>query len=180
MKPLIYYNKLETALKNAGNLEEVQVAWNCEPKMRFKHDRELVREELKPLYDSKVARFSVPANSFPGQMYVFQIAAWFRRKEPSIMREFEGVVVAETPKAYLIHGRYMVSPTGTCRHCGREITHPVSMKYGLGSTCGAHMGIDPAGESVESIRRRLQVESEFEQWIPKAAVEDKTIQEQEA
>ncbi len=174
MQALEYYNRLESALRNATGVVELQTVWNFSPELEFSQDEALVKAELEALYQRKMSQYShkeAPSEDFSGEMYQFTIKAWFAKQE-GIIRTFEGVILRQTAKAVLVRGRVMSSPSSRCRCCGREINHPVSVKYGLGIICGQHYGVDPSGESVESIRRRLSTETVFEKWMPKAVIKE--------
>ncbi len=171
MEALEYYNRLETGLKNSNSIQDLQAIWSFNPGLRYQEDVALVKAELQALYENKVSQFGEPDTGldFSGELQQFRIKPWFA-KDNNIFPVFEGKVIRETQKAVLVRGRAMTTPSSRCRHCNREIAHPVSIKYGLGIICGEHYGVDPSGESVESIRARLAVETAFEKWMPKAVV----------
>ncbi len=79
------------------------------------------------------------------------------------------------------NGIYMVlkgkpEPSEVCLHCGRELTHPVSVLYGIGPTCGKHFHINPLeseealSEAIEEIRSKLS-DVVWEGWLPKAYID---------
>jgi hypothetical protein len=86
-----------------------------------------------------------------------------------VLEETKGMVKME------LWGKPM--PSSTCCACGRQLTHPVSLHYGIGPECGQHFHINPY-ETEE------QLEAEYEQlkqkmadikwtgWIIKSAIED--------
>lgn len=83
----------------------------------------------------------------------------------------------QTAKAVLVKLQGTPSPKGECMHCGKEITHPVSLHFGLGSTCilrypELFQTIDK--ENIEASYERLKAEMSkitWEGWIPKAHFE---------
>jgi hypothetical protein len=97
------------------------------------------------------------------------IKQWFARKIGT-PRELQVTIKHETEKAYLIKGHALATPTSTCRHCGRRLTHPVSVLYGIGPECGKHYHIPQHPEDVEAIRKMIE-QIEYEGWIPKSAME---------
>lgn len=79
----------------------------------------------------------------------------------------------ETQKAYHVTLRGTAKPSSTCLHCGRRITHPVSLLYGIGPVCGGHFHVDPTNQAQENYRRLQQALSQvtWEGWLPKAHVQ---------
>jgi hypothetical protein len=98
----------------------------------------------------------------------------FNNGKPLPMRTMVGRIVKESARMYYIevHGR--PEPSSTCLHCGRRLTHPVSLLYGIGPVCGQHFHISPIGEDeldryMEEIRSKL-AEVKWSGWVPKAHV----------
>jgi Family of unknown function (DUF6011) len=94
---------------------------------------------------------------------------------PMPARIMYGFVEAETPKAYKIDVRMKPNPTSTCMRCGRELTHPVSLMFGLGPECSGMYYDHPFTEeyvenNFEEIRQKL-AEVKWSGWIPKSGLE---------
>jgi hypothetical protein len=107
-----------------------------------------------------------------------KVRQWLTRKDdnPVPMRIMTGEVVRETQKAMLVKLNGFLRPSGTCLHCGRRLTNPVSLLYGIGPICGEHFNINPlsSAEELHSIYEemaRLMGEVKWEGWIPKSQVE---------
>lgn len=110
--------------------------------------------------------------------YLIKVRQWLTKKDnnPIPMRTMEGVVLQETQKAYKVRLNGHLRPSSNCNHCGRRITHPVSLLYGLGSTCGQHFHINPLGSEEELKRNYEQMKKKMEKitwegWIPKSQIE---------
>jgi hypothetical protein len=91
------------------------------------------------------------------------------------LRTMEGVIVAESEKAYKVVLRGAPIPSSTCSRCGRKITNPVSLLIGMGWDCGEHYGVSPVPEEqLEKFMADIRVKLSkltFEGWIPKSQVE---------
>lgn len=110
-------------------------------------------------------------------MYKITVRAWMTKKEenPLPMRTMVGIIERETTKAYYmkLHGK--PEPSSKCLHCGRKITHPVSLAIGIGPICGGHYHINPYDTQeeleahIEEIKSKLKSVT-WEGWIPKSQI----------
>lgn len=97
-----------------------------------------------------------------------------REQQPVPMRTMVGYVREERPRSlYLVlHGQ--PAPSDECLHCGRTLTHPVSLYYGIGPICGGHMHVPHVTEETvlaryEEIRAALAA-VRWEGWLPRSGV----------
>jgi SWI/SNF-related matrix-associated actin-dependent regulator of chromatin subfamily A-like protein 1 len=112
--------------------------------------------------DSKVLLFQVT----PGA------ARW-----KNIPLYFVATILAETNKAYFLHGHGTLETAkkGICCQCGRELTHPVSVELGIGPECGKHYWNWDAvgGYTKENIARLMKTVREgivIDCWMPKGLI----------
>lgn len=114
-------------------------------------------------------RFTVKAYMTKPATLEFDFMAKWNDNNPMPMRIMEGVRVKETPgMVYLkLHG--LAKPTITCYCCGKELTNPISRKYGVGPICLSKMGIDLDIEDVENIKEQL-VNIEWSGWCIRSAI----------
>ena len=94
---------------------------------------------------------------------------------PVPMRTMHGKILDESPKMYQVELEGRPEPSSECLHCGRTLTHPVSVLYGVGPECGKHYYITSMTEAelkanMEDIRAKL-AEVKWTGWIPKSSVE---------
>ena len=108
---------------------------------------------------------------------VVEVRQWLTRKDenPVPCRKMKGEIVRETAKAYLVKLHGFLAPSSTCLHCGRELTHPVSLLYGIGPVCGGHFHINPLRSEEELQVRYEQMARQmasvtWEGWLPKGHV----------
>lgn len=167
MHTLEVYNKAEEMLLGARSLQELmEVAeWLNRHFEENPTDQELIRDDLSKIFIRRKRELTPPAER-QARIYIKQ---WFARKIGT-PRELQVTIKHETERAYLIKGYALATPTNTCRHCGRRLTHPVSVLYGIGPECGKHYHIPQHPEDVEAIRKMIE-QIEYEGWIPKSAVE---------
>ena len=99
-----------------------------------------------------------------------KIPLWLAQAKGLRFTEVEGEVVALTAKALRVRGHAAVTPSSTCRRCGREITNPVSVLIGFGPYCSEEMGIprDWAEAEVDRIREMLKQVTQVEEWFPRS------------
>jgi hypothetical protein len=107
-----------------------------------------------------------------------KVRQWLTKTEnnPLPMRVMEGEVKRETAKAILVKLNGFLAPSSVCNHCGRTLTHPVSLLYGIGPVCGGHFHINPLSSeeelkaSYEDMKRKMENVT-WEGWLPKSSVE---------
>lgn len=91
---------------------------------------------------------------------------------PMPMRIMQGTVEKETRGMVYMKLHGMARPTITCFCCGKELTNPISRKYGIGPICLGKMGIARDIDDVEGISEEL-VNISWEGWIIKSAITEK-------
>lgn len=96
------------------------------------------------------------------------IKPWLARKH-HIPREIDVVVLQETNKAVLVRCKVPARETSTCLMCGRPISHPVSVFYGIGPICGNHFHLPRNPTDAEEMKRIL-AEIVWEMWLPKSQI----------
>jgi hypothetical protein len=84
-------------------------------------------------------------------------------------------VVRESAKAIFVKLQGYLEPSSTCLHCGRSLTHPVSLLYGIGPVCGGHFHINPCASEEELERRYEEMKRQmasvtWEGWLPKGHI----------
>lgn len=88
-----------------------------------------------------------------------------------------GTIEKETRGMYYmkLHGR--AEKTSVCICCGRKLTHPVSMLYGLGPECGSHAYINPFDSEeelmscIDEVYQKIS-DVKWEGWIIKSAIKE--------
>jgi hypothetical protein len=108
-----------------------------------------------------------------------KVKQWMTRvdKNPVPCREMAGEIVRETAKAVLVKLHGLLQPSDTCLHCGRELTHPVSLLYGIGPVCGKHFHINPLSSEAELMEKYEEMKAKmaavkWEGWLPKSSIEE--------
>jgi hypothetical protein len=114
----------------------------------------------------------------------FEFKPWMTKKNdfhngtnkgvPVPLRVMFGNIVRQTDKAYYIEVCGKPEPTSICMNCGRELTHKVSMFYGLGPDCGKHFYISMVSEDaiedyLDEVRKLLSNVT-WRGIVPKTAV----------
>lgn len=110
------------------------------------------------------------------------VRQWLTKAEyganPVPLRTMKVVEVKrQTAKAVLVKLQGTPSPSGNCVHCGREITHPTSLHFGIGSTCIqkypellAAVNENDIKQSYENLKLAM-AKITWEGWLPKAHFE---------
>ena len=86
-----------------------------------------------------------------------------------------GIIEKETRGMYYmkLHGK--AEKTSICMCCGRRLTHPVSMLYGLGPECGQHAYINPfesedeLNEHLDEVYQKIS-DVKWEGWVIKSSI----------
>lgn len=107
-----------------------------------------------------------------------KVRQWLTKQEknPIPMRTMTGEILRETARAIHVRLKGFMEPSSTCLHCGRKLTHPVSLLYGIGPSCGRHFHINPCSSEDELQRRYQEMtkamgEVQWEGWVPKSQIE---------
>lgn len=170
MTELEVFNKFEEDVAKANDLQELEDVGNWLAGIfLIKPDyKETLRTDLGKIYKRQLQKLA-PNPDSKGTIY---ISKWMAQKIGT-PRELEVTVTGETAKAIKVDARAIATPTSTCRHCGRDLTHPVSVLYGIGPECGKHYHIPQEEQDVERIRE-LITSIEYHGWIPKSAINSTT------
>lgn len=105
----------------------------------------------------------------------FQFMAQRNNNIPMPMRVMRCVVLDETRGMYHIAARGHPEPSSNCLHCGKTLTHPVSLLYGIGPVCGGHYHINPFNTkaeldaSYEDIKKKMS-EITWQGWVIKSGI----------
>jgi len=105
----------------------------------------------------------------------FQFMAQRNNNIPMPMRVMRCVILDETKGMYQMAARGVPEPSSTCLHCGKKLTHPVSLLYGIGPVCGGHYHINPFSTkaeldaSYEDIKKKMS-EVVWQGWVIKSGI----------
>ena len=91
----------------------------------------------------KLYKISVRAYMTKKSTPEFDLMKKINNDIPMPFRTMFGTILEETPGMYKMSLHAQPFPSDYCMHCGRELTHPVSLLYGLGPICGKHAHINP-------------------------------------
>lgn len=97
--------------------------------------------------------------------------------KPVPLRTMRATIHRETAKAVYVTLVGTPLPTSECVHCGREISHPVSLHFGIGSTCIKKYPdlLESVDESdIEATYERLKESMSkitWEGWLPKSSIQ---------
>lgn len=102
----------------------------------------------------------------------FDFMLKWNNDNPMPMRTMIGTVEKETRgMVYMkLHGQGL--PVKTCMRCGRTLTNPVSMVYGIGPECMEKLGLVREIDEVEAIKLAL-TEIKWSGWIIKSAITER-------
>lgn len=121
--------------------------------------------------NSKVFRITVKRYMTQKATADFDFMEKWNKNVPMPLRTMTGTIEKETRgMVYMkLHGEGR--PTITCIRCGRELTNPISRKYGIGPECITHfpMLAQYAVDDVDGIKEQL-VNMTWEGWIIKSAI----------
>lgn len=113
-------------------------------------------------------------STLPGSSFDF-MARW-NNNVPMPFRVMRGRVLKETRGMVYMSLKAVPLRTNYCIRCGKPLTHPVSLLYGLGPECGQHAYINPF-ETEEELREHHQelvdklAKITWTGWIVKSGIE---------
>lgn len=166
------------ALKNHSGSVEILIGCKSAPADPPKTKTEF---DYKNIYKISVRKY-MTEKSVPE----FDFMKKYNDDIPMPMRTMYGEILEET-KGMLkmtLHGR-AEKDCAACMHCGRKLTHPVSVYYGIGPICGEHMHLAPMSV-LEKIEDKEKLFKEVDEalrkitwtgWIIKKAIEAQTLVE---
>lgn len=99
----------------------------------------------------------------------FDFMAKWNNDKPMPLRTMRGVKVKETRGMVYMKLHGMGRPVITCMRCGRELTNPISRKYGIGPECITKLGFSYGIEDVDAITEAL-ADVTWEGWVIKSAI----------
>jgi hypothetical protein len=79
----------------------------------------------------------------------FDFMAHWNNNKPMPLRVMRGTIEQETNGMYFMILEGHPEPSKSCMMCGKKLTHPVSLLYGLGPQCGEHWHINPFSTKAE-------------------------------
>lgn len=126
-----------------------------------------------------------------GREYIIKVKPWMTRPTtdnsfdfmyhwnnniPMPFRVMRGRVLKETRGMVYMSLRAVPVKTTNCIRCGRPLTHPVSMLYGLGPECGQHAYINPFETEEELKQHKQEIIDKLSKitwtgWIAKSGIE---------
>ena len=101
----------------------------------------------------------------------FDFMAKWNNDNPMPMRTMVGWIEKETPgMVYMhLHGQAIDNEI-KCMRCGRQLTNPISRRYGIGPECLSKVGFVGEIDDVENIKEKI-VEVKWQGWVIKKAIE---------
>ena len=131
---------------------------------KFHNDNPAVKSE-----DEKEYRITVKAYMLKKAVPEFDFMAKMNNDNPMPLRTMVGRKIKETRgmEYWELHGEGR--PVITCMRCGKELTNPISRKYGLGVECIHKIGFTFDVEDIDDIKEAL-VKVTWNGWIIKSAV----------
>lgn len=98
----------------------------------------------------------------------------YRDKAPVPMRVMFGYITQETPNGVYVKMKGKPQPAGVCFHCGRQLTHPVSLLVGIGPECGKHYHESPMPKEMldkwyQELKQNMHNVT-WEGWLPRAHI----------
>lgn len=89
----------------------------------------------------------------------------------------QGKVIKETRGMYYMNLKGTAKQTCICSVCGKKLTNPISMIYGIGPECNEKIGLiridteEEAKEKYEEIKNHL-VDIKWEGWVIKSSIKE--------
>ena len=125
--------------------------------------------ESKVQYRIAVKKY-MTERSVPG----FDFMAKWNKDNPMPLRTMTGTVEKETRGMIYMKLHGQAEPVVKCMRCGRTLTNPISMKYGIGPECITKVPfiMDLDMNDVDGIKQKL-ADVKWEGWIIKSAITEK-------
>lgn len=124
------------------------------------------------LWRIKVKKYMTERSS-PG----FDFMEKWNNNIPMPLVIMKGRILEETKGMYKMELFAEPEPSTHCFRCGRKLTHPVSVLYGIGPECGQHFHINPF-ETEEELQQAMdELKAEMSKirwtgWVIKSAIKE--------
>ena len=105
----------------------------------------------------------------------FDFQAKWNSNVPMPFRVMQGRVLKETRGMLYMDCHAVPMKTNVCMRCGKPLSHPVSMLYGVGPECGGHAHINPFETeeelyaALDTVKQKLS-EIKWRGWIIKSGI----------
>lgn len=152
-------------------------------------------QEFSEVLEAEQAKLNTPAPN-DGVEYKIQVKKYMTEKSsprfdfmanwnndvPMPFVIMSGTIEKETRGMYYmkLHGK--AERTSVCMCCGKKLTHPVSMLYGLGPECGQHAYINPFNseeelqQCIDEVYKKI-ADVKWEGWVIKSAIKTMEVTE---
>lgn len=113
----------------------------------------------------------------------FDFMAKWNNDVPMPLRTMVGTIEKETPGMYKmnLHAELLEKQTQNCLCCGKPITNPVSMYFGMGPKCGKHNYVNPfesdeeLEEAVQKYKEEVLSKITWSGWVIKSSIISKEV-----
>lgn len=178
------YNSLEEAREAfKGFTGKITLEINFEESQAQTADKKPAPQEKQPhtakqgIQDSALYEITVKQWMTKEATPSFDFHTKYNDDKPMPMRTMEGRILSETKGMYKMELNGIARPSSHCNHCGRKITNPVSLMYGLGVICGGHFGVtkldneEAVKANYEQIKAKMAA-VKWVGWIAKSAIQE--------
>lgn len=148
--------------------------------------KEEVKDTIEPIFQPHTEDKMIVGNKYtitvkkymtePGNASFDFMQKW-NNNIPMPLVIMTGKVIKETRGMVFMELEGNVKPTHTCICCGKPLTNPISMIYGIGPECGRHFYINPFSteeelqEHIEEIRNTI-CNIKWTGWVIKSAIKE--------
>lgn len=133
-------------------------------------------EETKPV-DKTVYRIKVKKWMTEPSTPAFDYMKKWNNDIPMPLMIMKGTILDETRGMLKMELHATPEPSSHCFVCGRPLSHPVSILYGIGPECGGHFHINPLNskeeldQAMDDIRVKMS-KLNWTGWIAKSAIKE--------
>jgi hypothetical protein len=107
----------------------------------------------------------------------FDFMEKWNNNNPMPLVIMKGRILEETKGMYKMELFAEPEPSTHCFRCGRKLTHPVSVLYGIGPECGQHFHINPFNteeelqQAMDELKAKMK-EIKWTGWVIKSAIKE--------
>ena len=148
--------------------------------------KEEVNNTVQPIYHNDTATEMKVGNIYtitvkqymtkPGTASFDFMQKW-NNNIPMPLVTMTGKAIKETRGMVYMELAGKVTSTSTCMCCGKPLTNPISMLYGIGPECGKHFYINPFDteeelkDSLKELKNKIS-EIKWTGWVIKSAIKE--------
>lgn len=178
----VFNNSKEAYKAFKGHTGELKIELNYKVEQEAEQPAQAKPQptQAEPVAEDKLYKIKVKKYMTKPSTPSFDFMKKWNNDKPMPLRIMVGKKLKETRGMVKMELTGKPMPSKACMHCGRPLTNPVSMLYGLGPECGNHYYKNNICSEEELKQHMQELQQAMEDikwtgWIIKSAIEEEEL-----